>query len=307
MSDNLKKFIQESKSKFDLESPRPDLFDKIMKDIDCKPKANQVNPFSNTRFKWLAVAATLALLIVSTFYFYPTNDLVKSPTQQLTTIRIQENNIEEKISSPDPAILNNPFQNTEHSTIKNEIPKQTKLAIQQQEKPINLTENAEEKNPQKEHVIANITVDTIYNNELPTRNSEPIAVSQNPEPVSENIIPSQGIQKVISHPETSTASISTSDTLLEKPTTSLQEQSKIVNSEISNTESIEEQESDQNSSITKTIKKGFFKFLSKKAKKWSGNTLTIRNVETEDQSILALRYKNERVEFSKSFNLRSKE
>lgn len=307
MSDNLKKFIQESKSKFDLESPRPDLFDKIMKDIDCKPKANQVNPFSNTRFKWLAVAAALALLIVSTFYFYPTNDLVKSPTQQLTEVRIQENNIEEKISSPNPAILNNPFQNPEHSTIKNEFPKQSKLVIRKQEKQINKTENAEERNPQKEHDIANIKVDTIYNYELPTRNSEPIVVSQNPEPVSETIIPSYGIQKTISHPEASTASVSTADTLLEKQKTSLQEQSKIANSEISNTESIEEQESDQNSSITKTIKKGFFKFLSKKAKKWSGNTLTIRNVETEDQSILALRYKNERVEFSKSFNLRSKE
>ena len=63
MSDKLKKFIQRSKTEFDQESPRSDLFDKIMDKVDHNKIG--VNPPVNFKysFQWIAVAASLLLLL----------------------------------------------------------------------------------------------------------------------------------------------------------------------------------------------------------------------------------------------------
>jgi hypothetical protein len=307
MSDNLKKFIQESKSKFDLESPRPDLFDKIMKDVDHNQKKHLLKPFSSNGIKWMAVAATIVLLIVSTFYFYPANDHVQNPTQELSSVQNQGDNTREKISSELLANSESTLASHENSTIQNDIPRQSK--IQSQKEQLIKTADPDTKNLQVEQELTKIEPLTKQIPEPKQSDSipEPVVVTQSSAPVSENIMPTNALQKVSILSESSIVSATTTDTLHEKVASTIKEQSPIANTENSNDESIEENESEQNSSLAKTIKKGFFKFLSKKAKKWSGNTLTIRNVETEDQSILALRYKNERVEFSKSFNLRTKE
>lgn len=61
MSDPLKKYIQQAKHQFDVEQPDPDLFGKILAQLDQEEmKPLPVKRNFNYSFQWLAVAASLS-------------------------------------------------------------------------------------------------------------------------------------------------------------------------------------------------------------------------------------------------------
>lgn len=291
MSDHLKKFIQQSRSKFEIEKPRADLFDKILIQVN-KPHKKEFN----LDFKWAAIAATIALLIISSLIFY-NGDINKNKNDLTTTVKpIPQNHNNNNPSSlekvtikqlpeikNDHLVLNNSLSGKE---INNNFSKHF-VNVKSSPNQVQFSESFNEKTP-----IQNPEPKTeIIKPAWPAENSmDPLSIAEN------------GIENEIS-PERVIVSTMPEGGKMDQIPNGFQKQKSHQNAtEIENNTIVSEQ-TEESQSLKSAIKKGFFNLLSRKAKKWSGNTLSIENVEINEHPVLAVHFKNEKFEISKQIKL----
>jgi len=94
MSDKLKQFIEDNREAFDTESPDPQLFKKLKKDITGDNKIKRI--YAVNPLRW---AAAIAGLIILSVVFYYT--LQKNDENEITTTQLPVNT--EEAGIPDPS------------------------------------------------------------------------------------------------------------------------------------------------------------------------------------------------------------
>ena len=312
MSDPLKKYIQQAKHRFDVAEPDPELFDKILSKLELEDiKSQPVKMNFNFRFQWMAVAASLVLLIVcGVFLFNRSNtdvDLLtasQKPNQNHSKLNVAEtmqNNHQALIQSNRDLLSQETNLKTDlkkhtasRSTAFSKDILQNGLVTQQASIGSTVSETAEKlnsKNPVEWNAAAG---DVVINKEPAQPNESPMG--DNKKEIQEHIALKESlntIEKAI------------------QPTSTLPVTEQIVTKQVHADQAIVaeaqkeaccEEAVSANQDLKGLIKKGFFNFLSKKAKKWSGDALSIENQGKKDETILALHFKNEKFEFSKAIH-----
>ena len=340
MSDKLKNFIRRSKPKFDLEEPRPDLFYKIMENVIQEDKIIQKpNRQFNTGFNWLAIAASLILLIVCSLFFYLTENKFKNTTSQIAVNPIEQNQTtiatinsfikEQKPQNKNDQIFNlknkkATIQKSKKQSNNPRIKQFNNLTIQPSNnlsiKQFNPNSTVGASIKQSNNEIADVapkdtivsttqniqqfndpTINHLNNNfaDMMPATTPKIKQFNLKSTVGATIIQSNNLE--IIHPLIS--SVSTMPEGAKLITTEQFKHDKKPTSKRSKTKAIAEDNSEKRSSLSYNIRKGIFGFLSKNTKKWTGNTLSIKNDEMYEHPILAVHLKDDKFEFSKEFKL----
>lgn len=317
MSDPLKKYIQQAKHRLDVEHPDPDLFGKIMSRIeiaDSKPLPVKRN-FSFS-FQWMAVAASLIFLIVCSLFLITNQGYLQSNHQIA-----QEQN---KQLSQDPVNLKQPTNNTatqeqfNQSEQTNSI-QETAFAANTKSHTLNnlqkiLKSEAQYNNASNSHLIGIQKEPATIATENPKQESKlktEITDGANTEIASQNAIQKSGENSLVNQTEIAQldpinnqeksnpveTAQATSQELVKQQNDADQVGLAAVQQEECSSEGVS-----ANQNLKGLIKKGIFGFVSKKAKKWSGDALSIENKGKKDETILAVHYKNEKFEFSKAIH-----
>lgn len=314
MSDPLKKYIQQAKHQFDVEQPDPDLFGKILAQLEqeeMKPLPVKRN-FSYS-FQWLAVAASLVLLIVCGILLFNTQSTTNPElAQNHTSNRSQSNErLPATIANTDQQLATN---SKDASNYKNTSDSQSKGLLLNESEASSKALIASTKNERSN--LVNLGEKNQPTTELNTI-SDPLKMATGVSDVASNVENSQNHVNEISgqqivHKEEIAANerSNSSEKLMITPNTqsltdkgNVKEGNVIPQALVDTQKGAIENESDsENQDLKGFIKKGFFNFLSKKAKKWSGDALSIENQGKKDETILALHFKNEKFEFSKAIH-----
>ena len=105
MSDQLKAFIQQHKSEFDDKRPDPNLFDKIISEMDANSHNNSRKIIFLPIYKKMIAAASIALILCSAVFLYLTKDQNKTDrntlvVEQLPTVNRDDVNVESITVTP---------------------------------------------------------------------------------------------------------------------------------------------------------------------------------------------------------------
>ncbi|HEX5624598.1 MAG TPA: hypothetical protein VFX48_01170 [Saprospiraceae bacterium] len=293
MSDPLKQFLQQSRSRLDLDDPNPELFSRILRQLE-QQKAHTPNrfPWSRKTSAWLAAAASVVLL-VSVWSLIERRD--KHPGEN-PIMALENPELKQPVPTAAPAISEDPGSqsaeevsalipsNHENNTSrKSSVPKPSVAAL-----PAKVMA-AEPRNEERQVILEVETEDPVAI--VQETLTEPAAFTT---AAASTEIGPQPME--VRQPASEIAALSLSD-----PTGSNPGPMKSNVAAKDHASMADSEEEDQ--SIQSALRKGFFKFLSRKAKKWSGDALNIETTRRDDQSILALHYKNENFEFSKAIPL----
>lgn len=311
MEDKLKKFIQRSKTEFNREEPRPDLFDKIMENMDTEQTPLVAGKkLISTRMNWLAVAASLALLISCCWFLFYTNKPIYIQNTQVASGSTRTKN--------NQAIITNEISSTSTAGKEQDIQIEKGTNNKSDQTPVAQLKSKNNRTaiPSNERLPA-----ILQSNSLTAH--EPIQSIITDEPkVNEQIAETSNADQKISL-QSNVTSNDPAPSMTQNPTMANQvskmpEGAKIIASlPVANSSKSEplqkskksadlaEEDTEQDNSLQSTIKKGIFGFLSKNAKKLTGNTLSIKNSDNGDYTVLALHYKNDKIEISKDINLGS--
>jgi len=314
MSDPLKKYIQQAKHQFDVEQPDPDLFGKILAQLEqeeMKPLPVKRN-FSYS-FQWLAVAASLVFLIVCGMLLFNNQSTTNAElAQNQTSNRSQSDvslpatiaNTDQQVAmnSKDAPTHNNTTDSQSKGLLLNESEASTKALIVSTRNEQNHVVNFGEKNQP--------TTESNAIGDLIGKETEVSDVASKMEN-SQNHANEISGQHIVNKEEiAANEKSSSSEKLMITPNT--QALTEKGNAKESNEipqvlvdaqkNAIEKESVSEDQNLKGFIKKGFFNFLSKKAKKWSGDALSIENQGKKDETILALHFKNEKFEFSKAIH-----
>lgn len=312
MSDKLKKFIQQSKSRFDLADPAPDLFEKILEKMDQQNSFRTKKPLKFSSRQWLSIAASAVLLISCAIYFLSDGGKISSVATTINTVPSETNmtkpihpeTTETGVSENFPAINTPEIPETGNRNFKKDIaatkhnprlsfPDLSDQITKKVSDPVTVITNSEiggsgsfPSTPSRE--IANVSEKSNELHSIPTQSQKQEEVAIQSDSKSKEII--TAVQPVISkNPENSEVNVD----------------STITSKEMYVADAINETTPETEPSIQNTLRKGFLKFLSKKAKKWTGNALSIREIDKGDQLVLAISYKDDKIEVSKNFKLGS--
>lgn len=314
MSDPLKKYIQQAKHQFDVEQPDPDLFGKILAQLEqeeMKPLPVKRN-FSYS-FQWLAVAASLVFLIVCGVLLFNTQS-TKNPelAQKQASNRTQsDDNLPATITNTDQqAAMNSKDAPTHNNTMGS----QSKELLLNESEAGTVALNGSTKN-ELNHVV------NLGEKNQPTTElniiSDPLKMATEVSDVASNVENSQNHaneisgQQIVNKEEiAANEKSSSSEKLMITPNTQAltekgnSKESNVITQGLVDAQKnvIEKESVSEDQNLKGFIKKGFFNFLSKKAKKWSGDALNIENQGKKDETILALHFKNEKFEFSKAIH-----
>jgi len=314
MSDPLKKYIQQAKHQFDVEQPDPDLFGKILAQLEqeeMKPLPVKRN-FSYS-FQWLAVAASLVFLIVCGMLLFNNQSTTNAElAQNQTSNRSQSDvslpatiaNTDQQVAmnSKDAPTHNNTTDSQSKGLLLNESEASTKALIVSTRNEQNHVVNFGEKNQP--------TTESNAIGDLIGKETEVSDVASKMEN-SQNHANEISGQHIVNKEEiAANEKSSSSEKLMITPNTqALTEKGNAKESNVitqglvdAQKNAIEKESVSEDQNLKGFIKKGFFNFLSKKAKKWSGDALSIENQGKKDETILALHFKNEKFEFSKAIH-----
>ncbi len=298
MSDKLKTYIQQSKSKFDSKLPKPDLFDKIMEGYESKHLKTH-RPFKSTKIiiKWMAVAASLSLVIIcGKFLMFPDQQFPNSRqsafhTKQIintaSTINtiIGEKQLNEKVAienKPDRKMSKQAVITTEATEI---ITNQRNLTTKNKQLNVSSENNENHDSP---HLLVQMNDDSKLQDSSQNKSDKVSTASyEKLDADPAHLVESANQSSIASHP--------TQDQQPGETVTQVDEELE-VDTEVPAAEF---------QSLSSVIKKGLFGFLFKKAKKWSGNTLTLETKETEHKQILAVHFETEKLEFSKEIKIKN--
>lgn len=314
MSDPLKKYIQQAKHQFDVEQPDPDLFGKILAQLEqeeMKPLPVKRN-FSYS-FQWLAVAASLVFLIVCGILLFNTQSTTNPElAQNQTSNRSQsDERLPATIANTDQQLATN---SKDTSNFKNTSDSQSKGLLLNESEASSKALIASTKNERSN--LVNLGEKNQPTTELNTI-SDPLKMATGVSDVASNVENSQNHvneisgQQIVNKEEIAANERSnSSEKLMITPNTqSLTDKGNVkegyvIPQALVDTQkgAIENESDSENQDLKGFIKKGFFNFLSKKAKKWSGDALSIENQGKKDETILALHFKNEKFEFSKAIH-----
>lgn len=314
MSDPLKKYIQQAKHQFDVEQPDPDLFGKILAQLDQEEmKPLPVKRNFNYSFQWLAVAASFVFLIVCGILLFNTQSTTNPELAQKQTSNgsQSDNSLPVTIANTDQQLTTN---SKDGSNYKNTSDSQSKGLLLNESKASSRVLIASTKN-ERSNVVNH------GEKNQPTTGSNaignPIGVETGVSDVASNVENSQNHLKEFSEQQSvnkeeiaANERSSSSEKLLNTPNTqSLTEKGNVKEGNVipqalvdTQKGAVEKESDSENQDLKGFIKKGFFNFLSKKAKKWSGDALSIENQGKKDETILALHFKNEKFEFSKAIH-----
>ncbi len=296
MSDPLKKYIQQAKHQLDAKQPDPDLFDKIMSQLNEDASKKEGIKIKIGRYAgWMAIAASFLLLIVSAVFLMNQKDTHILLSQNTQPISTPSNN--DVKASHTTADLNQTAEGqatipTQNLDIKQAV--QNKSFLKQHVATKNLASSKSDLNGTKtaeSDLSKQVINDQIVATSLPT---EAVAIE------NKALLPSNTLSQmdaIVATDPVATSPIQVQSTPAEiTKSLSQTESNEIQNSDPSGVGRINDQ------SIKGVIKKGFFNFLSKKAKQWSGDALQIEEQEKNNQTVLALQFKSEKFEFSKSIH-----
>jgi hypothetical protein len=323
MTDKLKKFIQQYRSGFDIEEPRADLFNKIMGSVESDKIENKKVRKFKPPYAWMAAAASILLVVCAMIFYEPekqTQEAVSSNNEPASG-KNQNNTATSNTASQETNehLQTKKLNSTAIITTKPSIEKTIHVENGKRSySELVELERGKRKTESGKSGSRNVIESEIKSSENNVATHECIVI-QNPSehanqqnatpPVNPQILNQQTVAENIT---TTSQQINTDNTpaltnneIIAQP----KEEKKTIDDVITNDEdeSIADEDADKNNSLGSVIKKGFFSFLSKKAKKWSGNTLTIENIESEKESVLAVHFKNERVEFSRDIKLAAKD
>ncbi len=294
MSDKLKTYIQQYKSRLDTESPNADLFDKIMKDYDyqkTKGKSSQNGSFS--RFRWIGIAASLVILVCSALYYLiPLSDYKKSIQSDIIAKHLAHQNKLNMITKP-----TNTFTESLCNEVKSHNIHETSTIAQ-----VALT---------KEQISR-----SRFKNSKRTPEIHISFIDQALKPVESQVqgnvlddileLPSETASLAVSDPQIIADDVSS----INGDLSSIADQS-INESDVSSEPQVEESETnagiikDEDYSLKSVIKKGLFGLLSKKAREWSGNTLSLETKEIDSKQVLAVHFETDKLEFTKEIKLKN--
>lgn len=285
MKDRLKEYIQQHKSELDLKSPPSELFDKIMVKsfpVDKKESGKFFKLNFSNPIRYYYAAASL-ILGIGLFYFLQ-NDTSSSPSFANQTMQqnIPLSSVSETSNKDVKRLENNIQLASQIPTSQEKISKQQNLkqspSFKKQELDIQSNGNSSLlANEQKENKKTPSQKDVFTTPGLPLETLSKDIVTNIQENKNENT------SGVISK---TTETINTSNEI-----------NKIEDVAI---------EANQNQSLGKTLRKSFFNLLSKKTSEWTDNTLTIKESETSHKTIIAVDYKSEIFEMSKSLSFPSR-
>lgn len=314
MSDPLKKYIQQAKHQFDVEQPDPDLFGKILAQLEqeeMKPLPVKRN-FSYS-FQWLAVAASLVFLIVCGVLLFNTQSTTNPElAQKQTSSQSQsDEHLPATITNTDQQVAMNSKDAPTHN---NTMGSQSKELLLNESEAGTVALNVSTKN-ELNHVV------NLGEKNQPTTElniiSDPLKMATEVSDVANNVENSQNHaneisgQQIVNKEEiAANEKSSSSEKLMITPNTQAltekgnSKESNVITQGLVDAQKnvIEKESVSENQNLKGFIKKGFFNFLSKKAKKWSGDALSIENQGKKDETILALHFKNEKFEFSKAIH-----
>ncbi|MBK8483209.1 MAG: hypothetical protein IPL31_02340 [Saprospiraceae bacterium] len=298
MSDQLKKYIQQSKHSFDVEEPNPNLFNKILNQVEI----NQTNKFAlKTRFKnnkqWFLIAASFVLLISATIILKQVSNNSPAKNSEIveqSNIKSNSNDLNKSLIAVDKAPqLVDVFNNAKEIPVKNTKANSTTIRVKD-EAPVTVNFKNQENVVHLKEIVQEIAM-----NELAQENSKATQLEKQSINLLENNPATFKGETLEVQNKYQSTQIANDPILAEAP----------MNSDVENVETLNPENNvkskPQDQTLKGSIKRGFFGFISKKAKQWSGDALSIENIEKNDRPVLAIHFKNEKLEFSKSINLRN--
>lgn len=261
MSDQLKKYLQQSKEKLDTAEPRFDMFNQIMDNVEKSDTRKPGLSISWITFMY-SIAAALALLVVASFLFttqLPKTRIESSPS--VVSTAASSISPDEKSQNPifvtkvNDVKTSKPFTRKTKTTpqINNWVTEEVVLESKDVEAaPKSKADNTKE-------VVQVIQKEISFETMLDVKD-------ENPKPHTTEIFPSVSPQHTLA----------------------------------ASTSYLAAREEQQ---LNRKVKKGLFNLFSRKARKWSGETIQIERRENDQQSFLAFQFKSGDFEFSKSIRL----
>ena len=265
MSDQLKAFIQQHKSEFDDKRPDPNLFDKIISEMDANSHNNSRKIIFLPIYKKMIAAASIALILCSAVFLYLTKDQNKTDrntlvVEQLPTVNRDDVNVESITVTP--SIIQEkqvPFIKKFKKSFNT-----SKYNSSSQPIPYGLS-SIEQK------IIAQTPALTTVS--APINNTESISLNKPKDfntPIENNSIIAPNV-------------VSTENIL-------------------TNYSSDATNQTSSNLSIKQYLRAKFYSMVSRKASKWTNKALQIKATESEDETNLAIQFKSDKLNFNKSIS-----
>ncbi|HOJ90613.1 MAG TPA: hypothetical protein PK622_06635 [Saprospiraceae bacterium] len=286
MSDQLKAFIQQHKSEFDDKRPDPNLFDKIISEMDANSHNNSRKIIFLPIYKKMIAAASIALILCSAVFLYLTKDQNKTDRNTLVVEQLPT--------------VNRDDVNVESITVTPSIIQEKQVPFIKKFKKSFNTSKYNSSSQTIPYGLSSIEHNIIVQTPALTTVSAPI---NNTKSISLNK------PKDFNTPIENKPNISNSNNKLESqiPT---KEIANIDNSELSkSTENISTNYSSDatnsnssNPSIRQYLRAKFYSMVSRKASKWTNKALQIKATESEDETNLAIQFKSDKLNFNKSIS-----
>lgn len=285
MKDRLKEYIQLHKTELDQRTPPAELIDKILDKsfpLNKKESGKTYKLFFSSPFKYYYAAASL-ILGIGLFYYYQNNTsgstyFTNNPMQEISPLLSNQGSVIEQINDSE----------TDLNADTNLISQQEIISHQNNigTKILNNKIKLPNEKPNKLSSLSTVEKDH-QNIEFNSQVASTIDTTENF--ISKDVVVNDS---EIKNNETDNFN----DNVLETRNAPVESN---INKDLA-------LEGDQAQSLGKTIRKGIFNMLSKKTSEWTDNTLTIKESESQHKTTIAVDFKSEAFEMSKSLSFTTK-
>ncbi len=280
MEDYLKEYIQRSRQDLDKELPRKELFAEIMNQMESG-NARQQSFTRKFTVRRLAIAASL---LTVTFLFVAYLAIQKRETPDLANVSQQIESDQVGNTGPDA---------TEETIEIGKLPKQeTKDPLRSEPHTM----------PQSSHSVPHpvfASEPKVANMDHEQSNEQSFVAAENTSPLDQELVSAKGQPFELHNQNSITTADSIENSISEHP---IAMEDKAPVSEEHAVSPTQENQPPEAQSVGSFLKKGFLKFLSKKTKEWTSNTIDFQTGNRGHESALAVNVKTELLEFSKTFH-----
>ena len=285
MKDQLKEYIQLQKTELDQKTPPADLIDKILDKsfpLNKKESGKTYKLFFSSPFEYYYAAASL-ILGIGLFYYYQNNtssspSFTNNPMQEISPLLSNRGSVIEQINGSETNLNADTNLISQQEIISHQNNIGTKI--------LNYKINSPTEKPNKLSSLSTVEKDH-QNIEFNTQVAS--TIDTNEKFISKDVVVNDS---EIKNNETDNFN----DNVLETRNAQIESN---INKDLA-------LEDNQAQSLGKTIRKGIFNMLSKKTSEWTDNTLTIKESESQHKTTIAVDFKSEAFEMSKSLSFTTK-